>query len=120
MARDPVVKAEILCHRARKYDVLSVMEKTGRVHLIDMSGIEDFPLPSVSENDTGRAEELNSVLDKSIAFLKDRGSENRKRRAQVFPLADMDRHLQKKEIRDKVVRCAAVAEELSSLQFQTS
>ena len=116
MARDPVVKAEILCHRARKYDVLSVMEKTGRVHLIDMSGIEDFPLPSVSENDTGRAEELNSVLDKSIAFLKDRGSENRKRRAQVFPLADMDRHLQKKEIRDKVVRCAAVAEELSSLQ----
>lgn len=116
MARDPVVKAEILCHRARKYEVLSVMEKTGRVHLIDMSGIEDFPLPSVSENGSGRAEELYSLLDKSIAFLKDRGSEKRKRGAQVFQLSEMDRHLQQKEIRDKVVRCASVADELANLQ----
>lgn len=116
MARDPVVKAEILCHRARKYDVLSVLEKTGRVHLIDMSGIEDFPLPSVSEDEIGKTEELYSSLDRSIAFLKDRESNRKKRSKQVLPLADMDKHLQQKEIRSKVVRCISVSEELVNLQ----
>ncbi len=69
MARENVVKVEILCHHAHRSDVLAILERSGMVHLIGadsavIPGFERFISDSVEE-----LRELRLKLDRAIQFL---------------------------------------------------
>ncbi|PIE51770.1 hypothetical protein CSA37_07150 [Candidatus Fermentibacteria bacterium] len=116
MARDPVVKTEILCHIAERKKVLSVMEKTGRIHLLDMSIVEDVPLSSASEEGSRLTADLMSSLEKAIGFLK--GKESEKETQQVMNIDSLNDLLSDRDLSDTVSRCAYIADEISRLSSQ--
>lgn len=69
MARETVVKVEILCHHEHRPDVLAILERSGRVHLIEtgpdgVPGFDRFTPESVEE-----LRELRLKLDRAIQFL---------------------------------------------------
>lgn len=71
MARETVVKVEILCHHAHRSDVLAIIERSGMVHLAGadsavIPGFDRFIPESVEE-----IRELRLKLDRAIQFLSD-------------------------------------------------
>lgn len=114
MARDPVVKAEILCHSARKKEVLSVLEDTGRIHLLDISGVPEGPLSPVTGAEDPELSRLGSALARAIPFLKDAG-EKKKRPETVLSVKELRELLEGEELKRSVLRTASVAEKLSDI-----
>ena len=115
MARDSVVKAEILCHASKKADVLSALEKAGNIHLIDMSAVENAPFSRVEEVDRSSLHSLATSLEKIIPFLQDRSSS--KRQAKVAVTVDeLFGMLHNSEIEKVANRAASLADELISLK----
>lgn len=115
MARDPVVKAEILCHSARKNDVLSVLEDTGRIHLIDIAGIEDSPLEPVPGGEDPGLSGLNASLARAIPFLKNRVGKKKSVQEAVFSVKELEDTLESDELKQSVLRAASVSDQLSEL-----
>ncbi|MFO7627101.1 MAG: V-type ATP synthase subunit I [Candidatus Fermentibacteraceae bacterium] len=71
MARETVVKVEILCHHAHRSDVLAILERSGMVHLagIDSTGIPGFD--RVIPDSVEELRELRLKLDRAIQFLSE-------------------------------------------------
>jgi len=115
MARDPVVKTEILCHSARREDVLSVLEETGRIHLIDMSSAEDAPLESPSSGQDPEQAKLSAALSRAIPFLRSSSGGKQTKKENVYTAGDLTALLNDSELREAVLRSASIAEELSEL-----
>ena len=113
MARDPVVKTEILCHSARREDVLSVLEETGRVHLIDISSAEDAPLASPSSGQDPEQAKLSAALSRAIPFLRSFSGGKPTKKENVYTAGDLTALLNDQELKDSVLRAASVSEELS-------
>jgi len=115
MARDRVVKTEILCHSTRKDDVLTVLEDTGRIHLIDISGLEESPfMPLAGEEDPELAR-LGSSLARAIPFLRDRTGKKNRTEA-VLSVKQLQNFLANDELRKSAVRAANIADELVELE----
>lgn len=69
MALEKVVKAEILFHRSRRSQVLSVLERSGKVHLtgVDPDRAAGF---SPADGETGEEiRELRQTLDRAVQYL---------------------------------------------------
>jgi len=115
MARDRVVKAEILSHSNRKHDVLACLEKTGRIHLIDISAVEGAPLSPVKGIDPSSLQSLSTSLDKVIPFLQNRACSPKKITALVLSVDDLSGMLYNGELQDIVSNAAAVSDELLNL-----
>ncbi len=117
MARDSVVKVEILCHSSKKKDVLSTLEKSGNVHLIDMSSLDDAPLSRIEEGERSLLHPLTTSLEKIIPFLQDRDCSKGKQKAipavTVDELASMLN--EDKELEKTVHSTAAISDELINL-----
>jgi len=71
MARETVVKVEILCHHEHRSDVLAILERSGMVHLAgaDSTGIPGFDR-FIPEN-VEELRELRLKLDRAIQFLSE-------------------------------------------------
>lgn len=115
MARDSVVKAEILCHSTRKSDVLSLLEKTGSIHLIDMSAIEDAPFTRVEEVDRSRFQTLTTSLEKIIPFLQGRSSAKKQKAIEAVTVDELSEMLHSGEIEKLAIRAADISDQLISL-----
>ncbi|MCK5840528.1 MAG: hypothetical protein KAH31_00055 [Candidatus Sabulitectum sp.] len=115
MARDSVVKAEILCHSTRKSDVLSLLEKTGSIHLIDMSAIEDAPFSRVEEIDRSRYQTLTTSLEKIIPFLQNRSSAKKQKAIEAVTVDELSEMLHTGEIEKLAIRAAEISDELINL-----
>jgi V/A-type H+-transporting ATPase subunit I len=123
MARDKVVKAEILCHSTRKEEVLAVLEITGRVHLIDISVVEDAPFFRPEEIERSSLHTLSVSLDKTIPFLQSREL-SKKREAVPAVTVDelsslLDNHTALEEkanrsvsISDELINCRSKSEDI--------
>jgi vacuolar-type H+-ATPase subunit I/STV1 len=71
MARETVVKVEILCHHAHRSDVLAILERSGMVHL---AGADSNVIPGFDRFIPDSVEELRELrlkLDRAIQFLSD-------------------------------------------------
>lgn len=71
MARETVVKVEILCHHAHRSDVLAILERSGMVHL---AGADSNAIPGFDRFIPESVEELRELrlkLDRAIQFLSD-------------------------------------------------
>ncbi|MEA3266178.1 MAG: hypothetical protein U9P42_04470, partial [Candidatus Fermentibacteria bacterium] len=115
MARDSVVKAEILCHSSRKSDVLSLLEKTGSIHLIDMSATEDAPFSRVEEVDRSRYQTLTVSLEKIIPFLQNRNSAKKQKAIEAVTVEKLSEMLHTGEIEKLAVRAADISDQLITL-----
>ncbi len=115
MARDCVVKAEILCHSTRKKDVLAVLEKTGSVDLIDMSALEDAPFSRVEEIDRSFLHSLSVSLEKIIPFLQDRSSLKKRAAIPAVTVEELSSMLQNGEIEKIAQKAASISDELINL-----
>ncbi|MCK5034829.1 MAG: hypothetical protein KAS73_02970, partial [Candidatus Sabulitectum sp.] len=115
MARDSVVKAEILCHSTRKSDVLSLLEKTGSIHLIDMSAIEDAPFSRVEEIDRSHYQTLTVSLEKIIPFLQNRNSAKKQKAIEAVTVDELSEMLHTGEIEKLAIRAADVSDQLINL-----
>lgn len=115
MARDSVVKAEILCHSTRKSDVLSLLEKTGSIHLIDMSAIEDAPFSRVEEVDRSHYQALTISLEKIIPFLQNRSSAKKQKAIQAVTVDELSEMLHTGEIEKLAIRAADISDKLINL-----
>jgi V/A-type H+-transporting ATPase subunit I len=72
MALDSVVKIQVVCHTARRDEVLAVIESSGRVHLQDLSETdfeEEMLFTAPVEVDTEDLADRLSELDRVIGFL---------------------------------------------------
>lgn len=79
MALDKVVKVEILCHRANRREVLSIIEESGMVHLMETDAGEATGFAPVTEESLEELRELRAKTERAIQFLTGRGAESRKR-----------------------------------------
>jgi V/A-type H+-transporting ATPase subunit I len=72
MALDAVARISVICHTARREEVLGAVESAGSVHLIDMSDLE-IPEGDIFENtvkvDTAELAERLAGLDRVLDFL---------------------------------------------------
>jgi V/A-type H+-transporting ATPase subunit I len=118
MARDRVVKAEILSHSIRKQDVLMCLEKTGKIHLIDISAVEDAPLSRQEEFSSACLNSLSTSLEKVIPFLQYRDKSVERKAVSVLSVDELSQMLQSDEIKETVSRAAAVFEELLALHTE--
>lgn len=79
MSLDAVSKIEILCHSMKKETVLSAIESFGKVHLIDLSEVEELEwedfLKPASMNTENLIEEISS-LEKAILFLQEESADD--------------------------------------------
>lgn len=115
MARDRVVKAEILCHFTKKKDVLAALEKTGSIDLIDMSILEDTPFSRVEEIDRSTLHSLSSSLEKIIPFLQDRSSSKKRVAIPAVTVEELSTMLQHGEIEKIALKASEISDELTSL-----
>ncbi len=115
MARDSVVKAEILCHSARKSDVLALLEKTGNIHLIDMSAVENTPFSRVEEVDRSRFQTLTTSLEKIIPFLQNRSSAKKQKAIEAVTVNELSEMLHGGEIEKLAIRAADISDQLINL-----
>ena len=120
MARDKVVKAGILCHSTRKEEVLAVLEKTGRVHLIDISVVEDAPFARPEEVERPSFHSLSASLDKTIPFLQSRELSKKREPVPAVTVDELssllDNHT---ELEEKVHRSVSVSDELINLHSKS-
>lgn len=116
MARDSVVKAEILCHASKKADVLAAFEKAGNIHLIDMSAVENAPFSQVEEVDRSSLHSLATSLEKIIPFLQDRSASKRQTKAAAVTVDELFGMLHNSEIEKIANRAASLADELIFLK----
>lgn len=116
MARDQVVKTSILCHSARKDDVLTLLENRGRVHLIDISGEEDAPLSPFTPEENSRLNELSSALGRAIPLLRDLAGKDRGGDAQVYTVQKLQKLLEDQGISRAAFRAAEISDQLSDLE----
>ncbi len=93
MAKDTVLKAEVLCHFARKKEVLTILENTGKVHLIDMSTIDEAPLFRVDDPEKTSLHPLSVALEKVIPLLQERSSSKKKLPTQVLTVDELSSFL---------------------------
>lgn len=93
MAKDAVLKAEVLCHFTRKKEVLSVLEETGKVHLIDMSTIDEAPLFRIDDQEKTSLHSLSVSLEKIIPLLQDRSQNKKKLPTQVVTVSELSSFL---------------------------
>ncbi len=114
MARDRVVKTEILCHSTRKDEVLSVLEDTGRIHLLDISGVEDIPLSPIFGGEDQEISKLSSCLARAIPFLRDSAGRKKGPEA-VFSVEELREILTDEELKNSAIRTASIADELVEL-----
>jgi len=74
MSLDAISKIEILCHSLKRESVLNTIESFGRVHLVDLSEVEesewDSFLKPARMNTENLTEEISS-LEKAILFLQE-------------------------------------------------
>ncbi len=115
MARDSVVKAEILCHSSKKADVLANLEKTGSIHLIDISAIEDAPFSRIEEVDRSSLHPLTVSLEKIIPFLQDRNIAKKREAIPPVTTDDLSSMLHQGEIEKIALKAAEVSDELLNL-----
>ena len=74
MSLDEVSKIEVVCHSHRRDQLLAAVESFGRVHLIDLSEMEEEGSDGYLTPSSLSTEELSeeiSSLDKAIRFLQD-------------------------------------------------
>jgi V/A-type H+-transporting ATPase subunit I len=69
MARDAVVKVEILCHSAHRSDVLALLERVGNTHLVNAEAGEVSGFAPVSGESPGEFRDLRANLERTIQFL---------------------------------------------------
>ncbi len=115
MARDSVVKAEILCHSTVKTDVLATLEKAGSVHLIDMSVIEDAPFSRVEEISRSSIHSLAVSLEKSIPFLQNRHSSKKQLSVTPKTVDELSSLIHDGELELTAQRAAEISDQLISL-----
>lgn len=115
MARDSVVKAEILCHSSKKPEVVSILEQMGSIHLIDMSVVEDAPFSRVEEIDRSSLHSLTTSLEKIIPFLQDRSSSKKQTAVVPVTVDDLSKMIHNGEIEKIALRAAVVSEQLLTL-----
>ncbi len=116
MARDPVVKTGILCHSARKDDVLALLENRGKIHLIDISGVEDSPLSPFTPEENIRLNKLSSALGRGIPLLRDLAGKGRGKDAGVYTVKKLQELLENERINAAVLRAAKISDQLSDLE----
>ncbi len=116
MARDKVVKAEILCHFTRKQEVLAALEKTGIAHLIDISVVEDAPFSRPEEVERPSLYSLSASLDKTIPFLQGRESSKSKVSVPAVTVDELSIMLSDhSKLEEKAYRSVSVSDELANL-----
>ncbi|MCK5133427.1 MAG: hypothetical protein KAR40_14895 [Candidatus Sabulitectum sp.] len=115
MARDSVVKAEILCHSSKKADVLATLEQTGSIHLIDMSAVEDAPFSRVEEADRSFLHTLTTSLEKIIPFLQDRSSLKKRVAIPAMTVDELSSMIHHGEIEKIALNAAEISDELIHL-----
>jgi V/A-type H+-transporting ATPase subunit I len=114
MARDKVVKAEILCHFNRKREVLATVERAGRVHLIDISDLEEAPLSKPDEIEKSFLHTLQASLEKTIPFLQDRQSSKKRVDIPAVTLNELSEILDDQAgLKQRAGRAIAVSDELA-------
>jgi len=120
MARDKVVKAEILCHFTKKQEVLAALEITGRVHLIDISVVEDAPFSRPEEIERPSLHTLSASLDKTIPFLQGRESSKNKASVPAVTVDELSLMLaDHRELEEKASRSVSVSDELINLHSKS-
>jgi len=120
MARDKVVKAEILCHSTRKEEVLAALEKTGGVHLIDISVVEDAPLSRPEEIERPSLHTLSASLDKTIPFLQSRELSKKREPVPAVTVDELSSLLDNhKDLEEKANRSVSVSDELVNLHSKS-
>lgn len=116
MARDTVVKIEILCHSDRREEVISRLEETGSVHLLDISDSEEAPLSPVEPVDDKDLAALNGALAKAIPFLREALHRKKANAETVLTVKELDSVRKDEKLKESVFRAAAVSDELSELK----
>jgi V/A-type H+-transporting ATPase subunit I len=78
MSLDAVSKIEILCHSLKREMVLDTIESSGKVHLLDLSEVDELEwenfLKPAGTNTDELIEEISS-LEKAILFLKEESAD---------------------------------------------
>ncbi len=116
MARDSVVKAEILCHASKKTDVLATLEKAGSIHLIDMSAVDNAPFSPVEGVDRSSLHSLATSLEKIIPFLQDISPLKKQPKAAAVTVDELSGMIQNSEIEKTAFRAASISDELITLK----
>jgi len=123
MALDAVSKIEVLCHSARRRDVIAAMESFGRIHLVDLSqGSGDVPQEGFSpvSIDSEDLQQRIGNLENAIGFLRD--LEVRSGRATVpdpgrtVPERELEAALRDTELLDTARRSWLVAMRIARLE----
>ncbi|MCD4707801.1 MAG: hypothetical protein K8S62_08680 [Candidatus Sabulitectum sp.] len=115
MARDRIVKAEILCHSTKKTDVLTSLEETGSIHLIDISELEDAPFSRVEEIDRSSLHILSSSLEKIIPFLQERNPSKKRVAIPAVTVEELSSMFHHGEIEKIALKAAEISDELTNL-----
>ncbi len=88
MSLDAISKIEVLCHAKTREKVLEKIESSGKVHLIDMSEIEQSEemkfLKHASLNTDDLSEKISS-LEKAIQFLEEETAGEKKQKPSIPP-----------------------------------
>ncbi|MCK4506781.1 MAG: hypothetical protein KAW14_14285, partial [Candidatus Aegiribacteria sp.] len=88
MSLDAISKIEVLCHAQTREKVLEKIESSGKVHLIDLSEIEqsgEMKFLKHAELSTDNLSEKISSLEKAIQFLEEETAGEKKQKPSIPP-----------------------------------